>query len=127
MAYLAIVTILLLLQYSYFGFASGMARGKAGLQAPATTGDELFERKFRVHQNTMEQLVAFLPTMWLFAQFFGYLYASGLGLAFFVGRVIYSISYARDPASRGAGFGIGFLALLIGLFGTLYGAVASLL
>lgn len=127
MAYVAIVTVLLLLQYSYFGMAAGAARSKAGLQAPATTGDALYERKFRIHQNTMEQLVAFLPTMWLFSHYIGPLYAAGLGVAFFIGRAVYSISYSRDPASRGMGFAIGFFALLIGLIGTLYGAVVSLL
>ncbi|MDA8752779.1 MAPEG family protein [Halieaceae bacterium] len=127
MAYVAIVTLVLLLQYTYFGMAAGMARGKAGLQAPATSGDELYERKFRIHQNTMEQLVSFLPAMWLFSHYIGPLYAAGLGVAFFIGRMIYSSSYTRDPASRGPGFGIGFLALLIALAGTLYGAVMSLL
>jgi uncharacterized MAPEG superfamily protein len=127
MEYVAIVTVLILLQYFYFGIASGLARGKAGLKAPAITGDELYERKYRIHQNTMEQLVSFLPAMWMFAHYVNPIYAAGLGVAFLVGRTIYSASYAKDPASRGKGFMIGLIAMLIGFGGTLYGAIANLL
>jgi len=127
MDYVAIVTALILLQYFYFGLASGLARGKAGLQAPAITGDEVYERKYRIHQNTMEQLMSFLPAMWMFSYYVSPVYGAGLGVAFLVGRAIYSISYAKDPATRGKGFAIGAFAMLIGFGGTLYGAVVSVL
>jgi uncharacterized MAPEG superfamily protein len=127
MEYVAVITVLILLQYFYFGVASGLARGKAGLEAPAITGDALYERRYRIHQNTMEQLVSFLPAMWLFAYYVSPVYGAGLGVAFLVGRTIYSISYAKNPATRGKGFMIGFIALLIGFGGTLYGAVVNML
>jgi uncharacterized MAPEG superfamily protein len=127
MEYVAVITVLILLQYFYFGVASGLARGKAGLEAPAITGDALYERRYRIHQNTMEQLVSFLPAMWLFAYYVSPVYGAGLGVAFLVGRTIYSISYAKNPATRGKGFMIGFIAMLIGFGGTLYGAVVNML
>lgn len=127
MNYVAIVTVLILLQYFYFGLASGMARGKAGLKAPAITGDEIYERKYRVHQNTMEQLLSFLPAMWMFSYYISSVYGAALGVAFIIGRGIYSAAYAKDPATRGKGFFIGALAMMIGFVGTLYGAVAGLL
>jgi uncharacterized MAPEG superfamily protein len=127
MEYVAVITVLILLQYFYFGVASGLARGKAGLEAPAITGDALYERRYRIHQNTMEQLVSFLPAMWLFAYYVSPVYGAGLGVAFLVGRTIYSISYAKNPATRGKGFMIGFIAMLIGFGGTLYGAVINIL
>jgi uncharacterized MAPEG superfamily protein len=127
MEYVAVITVLILLQYFYFGVASGLARGKAGLEAPAITGDALYERRYRIHQNTMEQLVSFLPAMWLFAYYVSPVYGAGLGVAFLVGRTLYSISYAKDPAARGKGFMIGFIAMLIGFGGTLYGAVVNML
>jgi len=127
MDYVAIVTVLILLQYFYFGLASSMAREKAGLKAPAITGDEVYERKYRVHQNTMEQLVSFLPAMWMFSHYIGPMYGAGLGVAFLVGRALYSASYAKDPATRGKGFLIGFLAMAAGYIGTLYGAVINLM
>jgi glutathione S-transferase len=75
----------------------------------------------------MEQLVSFLPAMWMFSYYVSPMYGAGLGIAFLVGRAIYSASYAKDPATRGKGFMIGFLAMLIGFGGTLYGAVVSIL
>ena len=59
MAYIDIVTALALLQFIVFGFQVGSARGKYGVKAPAITGNEVFERHFRVQQNTLEQLIAF--------------------------------------------------------------------
>jgi hypothetical protein len=127
MEYVAVITVLILLQFFYFGVASGLARGKAGLEAPAITGDALYERRYRIHQNTMEQLVSFLPAMWLFAYYVSPVYGAGLGVAFLVGRTLYSISDANNPATRGKGFMIGFIAMLIGFGGTLYGAVVNML
>ncbi len=69
MEMVAIVTVVALLQFMIFGARSGAARGRAGMKAPAISGDENFERVFRVHQNTMELLVLLLPAMWMFAYF----------------------------------------------------------
>ncbi len=64
---------------------------------------------FRVHYNTMEQLVMFLPLMWLFAHYVNALWAAGFGLVFLVGRFIYRAEYLKDPASRSPGFTMTFL------------------
>jgi glutathione S-transferase len=52
MAYVDIVTALAVLQFIVFGFRVGAARGRYGVKAPAITGNEIFERLFRVQQNT---------------------------------------------------------------------------
>ena len=57
MEILAIVTALALLEYLGISLLVGRARGKYGIKAPATSGHEIFERTFRVHQNTLEQLM----------------------------------------------------------------------
>lgn len=105
----AIVTVLALLQFIYFGVQVGAARGKAGIKAPATVGEPDYERKFRVHQNTMEQLVVFIPALWLYANYVNALWGAGIGLVFIVGRFIYRASYIKDPVSRGLGFMLTFL------------------
>ncbi len=64
MELVAIVTLLALAEFIVFGMQVGSARGKYGIEAPATTGDEMFERQFRVHYNTLEQLIIFLPSLW---------------------------------------------------------------
>ena len=69
MALVAIVASLALLEYVVILMATGRARGRFGVPAPATTGNPSFERYFRVQQNTIEQLVIFLPSLYLFAAF----------------------------------------------------------
>ena len=119
----AIVTVLALMQYEYFGIQVGAMRGKHGVDAPAITGNPEFERMFRVQQNTLEQLVAFLPGLWLFGYYLHSLTAAGIGVVFIIGRFIYRGGYLKDPASRGTGFGISFIATAVLLLGGLIGAV----
>ena len=97
------------------------------MKAPATTGHELFERHHRVQQNTLEQLVVFLPSLYLFAAFVSGWVAALLGLAFVVGRAIYARAYLADPEKRSAGFLIGFAASNVLLLGGLLGALVAAL
>ena len=124
---IAVMTGLLLLQYYVFMMLVGMARGKSGVQAPAISGDPVFERTLRVQQNTLEQLLVVLPSMWLFGTYLSEPVAAGLGLVFFVGRVLYYRGYVVDPAKRSIGFMIGFLATIALLLGSLAGAVMAIL
>jgi uncharacterized membrane protein YecN with MAPEG domain len=126
MEFVALVTLLLLFQYLTFMMLCGMARGKGGVKAPATTGDELFERALRVQINTLEQLVITLPAMWISAMYYRPLVAAGLGLVFFLGRLLYRAGYMQDPAKRGPGMMIGFLANVALLLTALWGAVMQL-
>jgi len=74
----------------------------------------------------IEQLVVFLPSLWIFAIFVHELTAAGLGLVFFFGRILYCRSYVRDPDSRGPGFMLSALPSMIMLLGGLIGAVLDL-
>jgi len=123
--YVAIVTTLALLQVFVFAFQVGTQRVRHGVKAPATTGPAEFERAFRVHQNTVEQLIIFLPSLWIFATYWRADIAAGLGVVFIVGRQVYRAAYLKDPAGRSAGFGIGATAMMILLIGGLVGAVMN--
>jgi glutathione S-transferase len=103
MAYVDIVTALAVLQFIVFGFRVGAARGRYGVKAPAITGNEIFERLFRVQQNTLEQLIAFLPGIYL-----------------------YAYTYVKDPAKRDVGYGMTFLPMVILVVGGLIGAIRAL-
>jgi len=127
MEFVAIVTVLALLQYIYFAVLVGQARGKFGVNGPAVTGHPVFERYFRVQMNTLEMLVAFLPGLWLFAQYISPLWAAILGAIYLLGRFMYLRAYVADPAKRGAGFGLSMLPTLALLLGGLVGAVLALL
>jgi uncharacterized membrane protein YecN with MAPEG domain len=126
MEYVALVTLLLLLQYLTFSILVGAARGKSGIKAPAVTGDANFERAYRVQMNTLEQLVLTLPALWLSGLYFSPMVAALLGLAFFLGRVLYRAGYVKDPQKRGAGFGIGLLASIGLVLTALWGVIGAL-
>ncbi len=126
MAYVDIVTALAVLQFIWFGFQVGGARERHGVKAPAVTGHEVFERHFRVQQNTLEMLVALLPGLYLFSRYFNPLWAAALGAVYLIGRQVYASAYVRDPSKRGPGFGLTFLPVAILVIGGLVGAVLAL-
>jgi glutathione S-transferase len=114
----AAVTILTVFLGIYTMMLVGRMRSKHGVNAPAVTGAPEFERAFRVQMNTLEQVVLFLPLLWLatiYPVLSGYL-APGLGLIWIIGRILYSTGYMADAAKRSSGFliaGVALLGLLI--------------
>lgn len=104
-----IVTVLALMQYLFFTFQVGGSRARTGVKAPAMAGDSDFERTSRIHQNTMEQLVMFIPALWLYASYVNPLWGAGIGLVYIVGRFIYRAAYLKDPSGRTPGFLLSFL------------------
>jgi glutathione S-transferase len=123
----AIVTILVLILYVVMGSRVGRMRGKHNVSAPATTGHPEFERAFRVHANTFEQLIIFLPLLWLATLLFhaiGWLPAL-FGLLFFFGRLIFMQRYMADPKTRGPGILIGVLSYAGLLIMTIIGIVQA--
>jgi glutathione S-transferase len=127
MSLVAIVVLLALLEYIYFIGLVGRARGKHGIHAPAISGNEIFERYFRVQQNTLEQLIVFIPSIFIFGEFVSTLWAAIVGAVFVVGRAIYAAGYIRDPKKRELGFMLSAVPVLILLVGGIIGAVKSLI
>ena len=127
MPYTTIVVLVALLEYIVFMLAVGRARGTYGIKAPAVTGHEVFERYYRVQQNTIEQLVVFLPAVFAFAHLVGDRWAAGIGAVFVVGRLVYFRAYVADPRRRGPGALLTLLANVVLVAGALIGAVRSLL
>jgi uncharacterized membrane protein YecN with MAPEG domain len=127
MELVAMVTLLVALEYFYLAIMVGKCRGERGIAAPSIIGDEKFERVFRVQQNTLEQLIIFFPALWIFAYYVSTTIGAGLGLVFLFGRILYARGYVQHPDKRGPGFTIGSLALLGLLVGGLVGASLKLI
>ena len=109
----ALVTLGCVLWLLITGMMVGRARTKYKVRAPATTGDPAFERAFRVQMNELENLVAFLPAMWIYAWFGDPRLAALAGAAYLVGRIVYAVGYWRDAARRGHGFMIATTVLAV--------------
>ncbi len=127
MEFVAIVIVLALLQYFVFGLLVGRARAKFDVHAPAITGHPVFERYYRVHQNTLELMIMFIPAIVLFGYWVRPDLGAGIGFVYVIGRVIYLRAYISDPARRGLGFGLSIVPILILLIGGGIAAVLSLL
>ena len=126
MALVALVAMLAVAEYLFFTVQVGRARVRTGVTAPAVTGVEEFERYFRVQQNTVEQLVIFLPSLVVSGMFLSDVFAAVVGVAFVIGRAVYYAGYTRDPDSRGIGMIISFVANAALLLGGLVGTVLAL-
>jgi uncharacterized MAPEG superfamily protein len=112
--YTVAALLLALLVYCWAGFKVGRARSRYGVQAPAVHGDETFERIFRAHQNSVEQLVLFLPLLALAAWLWGDTAAAIYGVVWSLGRVLFVEGYARAANKREVGFLLsGALSLLV--------------
>ena len=123
---LVYATILLALaEYIVMAGLVGRARAKYGIRAPATTGHPDFERANRVHINTLESLIIFIPAVWIFASFVSAVWAAALGALFVVARALYAIGYLRAAEKRGVGAGITGIVNIVLVVGGLIGLVQA--
>src|SRR5258705_11804114 len=123
MLWVAIVIALAVLQFVIFGIFVGRARARYQVKAPATTGNEDFERYFRIHYNTLEQLIVFLPAIWLFATHVSAHWAAIIGAIYLIGRVVYFRGYATAADKRHVGSLLSMLPTLVLLICGLGGLV----
>jgi glutathione S-transferase len=114
----ALVTLAMVAHYVWTAILVGGARRTHKVKAPETTGPDDFNRVYRAHVNSLEQLVAMLPVLWIFAITVSDRSAALLGLVWLVGRVVYVLAYKDAADKRGTGFMIGFLAMLAGIIGS---------
>ncbi len=124
----AVVTVIALLVFFWTGFRVGQMRGKHDIKAPATVGHPEFDCAYRVQVNTLEQIVIFLPLLWLSNEYFRMMpYLVGaLGLVWIVGRIMYATGYsAENPGGRSTGFLVAGVATLGLLITTIIGLVQA--
>ena len=82
---------------------------------------------FRVHQNTLESLIVFVPAVWIFGLYMSPFWGAVLGAVFIVARVVYAVGYIRAAEKRGPGAGLTGLVLAVLVLGGLIGLGVTLL
>ena len=124
--YPSLVTALSMLLFAVVTRMVGVARGRYKVMPPTTSGHPDFERYYRVQQNTLEQLMLFLPSLWLFAVYVSSIWAGALGTAWLMGRAWYAYGYYREAKRRVPGFIIGIAASSALLLGALLAILAQM-
>ena len=119
----SLVTLLVVFLMFALALNVGRARERYGIKVPAVTGNEMFERAFRVQMNTLESAALLLPALWLYAGFIGDLGAGAMGAVWLGARLWYAVAYQKDPAKRSSGFGLSFFATAGLWFGALWGVL----
>ncbi|MDP5339698.1 MAG: MAPEG family protein [Nodularia sp. (in: cyanobacteria)] len=121
-----LITALTLLLYFVITINVGRARAKYKVLPPQMTGNPDFERVVRVQQNTLEQMVFFLPALWLFSLYLSPFWGAGIGAVWVLGRIVYAWGYYQAAEKRMIGFGISSLSSIVLLLGSLIGIILSL-
>jgi uncharacterized MAPEG superfamily protein len=127
MEYSIAIILIALLQFIFFTGRAGFSRGKYDIKAPKTVGNERWERIFRIQQNSMEQLVIFIPAMLIFSLYVSATWVLLPGILFIVGRHIYSRLYLESPENRGPGMVLSLLSNIALVIGGLIGVSLKLL
>lgn len=121
-----LMILLALIQYIWFTAQTGSNRPKMSVKAPATTGHEVWERLFRIQQNTLEQLIIYIPALLLFAHYLSAKWALIPGGLFIIGRQLYARAYRKEPSKRVVGMILTFGANVVLVLGAVFGAVRAL-
>jgi glutathione S-transferase len=118
--------LIALLVYFGLGAVVGAARSKFNVPAPQSSGHPEFDKRNRVHMNTLEQLVMFVPAAMFAAPVLGDPMTATLALIWSVGRLLYARAYYVDPAKRSLGFLLTFLPTIILIVAAAWGAIRAL-
>ena len=127
MVFVHLIIFLGLLEYIVFLGLVGATRDKLNVPAPATTGNPEWERLYRIQQNTLEQLMLFIPGIYGFAYYVDATWAAAIGLIYLVGRIVYFLGYRQAAEKRGPGALMSFIPNLILVAGALVGVILTLL
>ncbi|MEC8497951.1 MAG: MAPEG family protein [Pseudomonadota bacterium] len=116
--YPGILSSIALLVYYFTLLRAGMARVKFDIKAPSHDGPEEYVRHVRVHHNTLEHLILFLPGLWLFSFAVDPVWATIIGILWPIGRIRYALSYYKDAEKRGPGLYLSMPPIYIYVLGS---------
>jgi uncharacterized membrane protein YecN with MAPEG domain len=122
----AAVTILAVLILLWAAIMVSRVRRRVGIAPPAMTGSPELDCALRVHGNTVEQFIMFLPALWLATLYFQGWVPPILGAVWCLGRIIYALTYKpAAPGNRFAGFALTIFPTLILLVLAIIGIVQA--
>jgi glutathione S-transferase len=122
-AYLLLSIIFVVLVVFTQSIMVARARLKYKVAAPAIVGNLDFERVFRAHYNTLEQMPMILSLLLIFGLTVDSVVASALGVLWGVARLVYAVGYSKSAKDRHLGSSVSSVITLILLIGSLYGVI----
>jgi glutathione S-transferase len=127
--YPALATIIAVLVYFSQSIFVSAGRSKYKVELPKTTGhNDDFDRVWRVHYNTLEQMPIFLPLLWIFALTVSPFYSFILGIIWSIGRVAYMLGYYKSIEGRRSFISyLSSVSLIIFLIGSLWSIIGGLI
>lgn len=109
----ALATLLAVLVALWTAIRVARTRGRVKIMPPVMTGSPELECALRVQANTVEQIVIFLPALWLATLYFPGWTPGVLGIVWCLARILYAMGYsAARPGAREPGFIIAMLSTL---------------
>lgn len=124
----ALATMIALTVYYAQSIFVSRARMTYGIKPPAITGNPDFEKIFRVHYNTLEQLPVFFAPLWFFALLVSAYWAGWLGILWSLGRVGYMYGYYKSAETRHSyGSVLSYLANIVLIGGSFWAIISGML
>ena len=99
----SLITVLAAVEVLVLGFLVGRGRATYAVPAPAMSGHPAWERLNRAHQNSLEQLVLFVPLFTAYFLHVGMQTGIAVGIVFLIARILYAVGYIRDAKRRELG------------------------
>ena len=120
---LALITILSSLLTFYLAFNVWMTRQKNKASAYGATKNKDVLIANRVHMNQVENMVVYLPILWVAGIFGPIILVVIVGTVWFISRVVYSMVYLKNPEKRAPAFITGVACIALTTLLALYGMV----
>jgi len=121
-----LIIVLAIIEVMVLGVMVGRGRAKYGVPAPATSGHPDWERLNRAHQNSIEQLVIFIPLLFAYCFNAGLTTGIMLGVVYLVARMIYAAGYIRDAGQRSIGAMLTFIVQAWLALGAVIGVIVKI-
>jgi glutathione S-transferase len=124
----ALATIVAVIVYFSQSFFVATGRSKYNVPVPKTMGvNDDFDRVWRVHYNTLEQMPIFLPLMWIFALTVSSFYAFVFGILWSIGRIAYMVGYYKSVKGRHNPIEmLSSVSVLVFVVGSLWAVISTL-